>query len=61
MISVALDGEFRSTADVAESAGMDAHQAAPVLGHMRRVGAVEWRQRGGISLWRQPPDTPDDL
>jgi hypothetical protein len=60
-VSAALDGRFRSTADIASRAGLDAQQVAPVLGRMRRDGTAEWRQQGEISLWRHTPSAGTSL
>jgi hypothetical protein len=53
----ALDHDFRASADIARRAGVDATQAAPVLGHLRQHGLVESTRRGTRSLWRRrlPP------
>src|SRR6185295_6988531 len=42
----ALDHHFRSSADIAARAGVDATSAAPALGWMRQRGAVEACQEG---------------
>jgi hypothetical protein len=49
----ALDDQFRSSADVARRAGVDATSAAPALGYMRQRGRVESRADGTRTLWRR--------
>jgi hypothetical protein len=49
----ALDDQFRSSADIARRAGVDATSAAPALGHMRQHGRVESRVDGARTLWRR--------
>ena len=51
---LALDHKFRTTADVAQRAGMMPSRAAPALGTLRRLGWVEWRVDGRVSSWRLP-------
>jgi hypothetical protein len=51
----ALDYQFRSSADIARRAGVDATSAAPALGHMRQHGTVESRLEGARTLWRRWP------
>jgi hypothetical protein len=52
-IWAALNDEFRSTAEVAERAGVDAQRAAPALAHMRRAGGIECCRRDVTSFWRR--------
>jgi DNA-binding transcriptional ArsR family regulator len=54
-IWAALDYQFRSAADIARRAGVDATSAAPALGHLRQHGAVESRRDGTKTLWRRWP------
>jgi hypothetical protein len=54
-IWAALDHQFRSAADIARRADIDATSAAPALGHMRQHGRVEARLDGTRTLWRRRP------
>lgn len=54
-IWAALDHQFRSSADIADRAGVDTTSAAPALGHLRQQGKVESRTDGGRTLWRRWP------
>jgi hypothetical protein len=54
-IWAALDHQFRSSADIARRAGVDATSAAPALGHLRRHGRVQSRPDGAKTLWRRWP------
>ena len=54
-IWAALDHQFRSSADIARRAGVDATSAAPALGFMRQRGRVESRMDGTRTLWRRQP------
>jgi hypothetical protein len=49
----ALDDQFRSSAEIARRAGVDATSAAPALGHMRQHGRVDSRLDGTRTLWRR--------
>jgi hypothetical protein len=54
-IWAALDHQFRSSADIAQRAGVDATSAAPALGLMRQHGRAETRVDGTRTLWRRRP------
>jgi DNA-binding MarR family transcriptional regulator len=49
----ALDHQFRSSAEVAERAGIDKTSVAPALGQMRQAGLVEWNRDSEASPWRR--------
>jgi DNA-binding IclR family transcriptional regulator len=51
----ALDGEFRSTAEIAERCGLAPSRVSACLGHLRRRGDVEYMvaKPGHRSMWRR--------